>query len=197
MLHVRRACALAFAIALGAASLGAVSASAAPGDGPGFQGEHGSHDDRDYREGRRAPSAQQRSLAAGPELDTRFSPLGAPAVVTPAEESLATGLPADPATAARAYLRDNRALFGLSEAAVAALEELTVAPLGGGAAVVMRQRFGDLPAAGRSRPPPWPPAAARASGARSRWRASPTWSGSARSPCRRPGTASAAPTRSC
>ena len=51
---------------------------------------------------------------------------------------------ADPAAAARAYLARERALFGLSPQQVDGLEVVSVNPLGKGAAVLLRQVFGDL-----------------------------------------------------
>ena len=59
---------------------------------------------------------------------------------------LAHGLPADPVAAARAYVAANRDLLGLTQSGAAALELLAVAPMGRGAAVLFRQRFGSLPA---------------------------------------------------
>ena len=62
---------------------------------------------------------------------------GGPAAWPPA-------LPADSEAAARGYLSANRESYGLSEAAVANLELVNAAPLGGGHAVLLRQRFGKL-----------------------------------------------------
>jgi hypothetical protein len=59
---------------------------------------------------------------------------------------VATGLPADPQAAARAYLEANQDLYGLDGPAVAAMDRLLVAPIGAGTVVLLRQRFGDLPA---------------------------------------------------
>ena len=53
-------------------------------------------------------------------------------------------------TAARAYIDANRDLLGLTQSGAAALEVVTVAPIGQGSAVLLRQRFGDL-AGGRRR----------------------------------------------
>ena len=43
-----------------------------------------------------------------------------------------------------AYIAANRDLLGLTQSGAAALEILAVAPMGGGAAVLFRQRFGGL-----------------------------------------------------
>lgn len=45
-----------------------------------------------------------------------------------------------------AYVATNRDLLGLTESGAEALEVITAVPVGQGAAVVLRQRFGDLPA---------------------------------------------------
>jgi hypothetical protein len=67
-------------------------------------------------------------------------------MLTSTGRPLASGLPADPAAAARAYIAANRELLGLTESGAQALEVLTVAPMGAGATVILRQRFGNLPA---------------------------------------------------
>ena len=110
------------------------------GRGVDIQGEQRGHADADRR-GRAASTATQRAAAEG---KARFGALGTPAVVVDEGRPLATGLPADPEAAARAYLARERALFGLSQEQVDALEVVTVNPLGKGAAVLLRQVFGDL-----------------------------------------------------
>ncbi|MFA1550378.1 M36 family metallopeptidase [Actinomadura chokoriensis] len=106
-------------------------------------GDHPELPDKDARTGRLAPTTRQQDAARG--VAVRWNRLGTPATVTDAEP-LAGGLPADPEKAARAYLAGHRDLFGLDAAAVAALEKVGVNPIGKGAAVLLRQRFGDLPA---------------------------------------------------
>ncbi|MGW4790886.1 M36 family metallopeptidase [Nonomuraea sp. NPDC004297] len=108
-----------------------------------FQAENSEKPDVDNRQGRVPPPVAQRR-AAGPG-DIRWNALGTPASVTSAEP-LAEGLGSDPVQAARAYLKDNEAVFGLSAGAVDALETVAVNPIGAGSAVLLRQRFGDLPA---------------------------------------------------
>jgi hypothetical protein len=61
-------------------------------------------------------------------------------------EALAGSLSADPATAARTYLSQQREMLGLSQKAVDSLEVVAVNPIGKGSAVLLRERFGDLPA---------------------------------------------------
>src|SRR5262249_33898424 len=79
-------------------------------------------------------------------LRVRWNALGTPAALSIPGQVLATGLAADPETAARQYLQRNAGLFGLTAAAVDSLERVSVAPIGSGAAVLLRQRYGNLPA---------------------------------------------------
>ncbi|MDG4800451.1 M36 family metallopeptidase [Micromonospora sp. WMMD980] len=102
---------------------------------------------RDNRKGRVAASARQRDRAAALGARVRWTDFGTPATLTSTGKPLATGLPADPAAAARAYVAANRDVLGLTAEGAAALEQLTVAPMGQGATVLFRQRFGELPAA--------------------------------------------------
>ncbi|RQW91564.1 peptidase M36 [Micromonospora globispora] len=117
---------------------------AQPGHLPGD-----THDSKttDHRTGRSAPTDRQRDRAAAPGARARWTAFGTPAMLISTGKPLATGLPADPATAARAYVDANRDLLGLTASGAAALEQLTVAPMGDGATVLFRQRFGGLPAA--------------------------------------------------
>ncbi|MEU9835473.1 M36 family metallopeptidase [Streptosporangium sp. NPDC048047] len=108
-----------------------------------FQAEQHGKPDVDNRRGHVAPPA---SMARSTRTATiRWNALGTPAVVT-ASAPLAEGLDADPERAARDYLKANEPLFGLSDEAVDALEKVAVNPIGDGHAVLLRQRFGDLPA---------------------------------------------------
>ncbi|RKN57729.1 peptidase M36 [Micromonospora costi] len=129
-----------------------VSAAAPAGDpsaerrsGPFAEGQH-EHADVDNRAGSAAPDARQRGLARKADPDVRWNKLGTPHALGPGDAPLAAGLPADPEAAARAYLSANRDLFGLDADAVAAMERILVRPIGSGAVVTLRQRFGDLPA---------------------------------------------------
>ncbi|GAA4987194.1 hypothetical protein HD597_007463 [Nonomuraea thailandensis] len=108
-----------------------------------FQAEHSERPDVDNRQGRVQPPANLRS--AGQTGRIRWNALGTPASIVSAEP-LAEGLGGDPLQAARAYLKANEAVFGLTAEAVDALETVAVNPIGAGAAVLLRQRFGDLPA---------------------------------------------------
>ncbi|WP_223166803.1 M36 family metallopeptidase [Nonomuraea sp. SYSU D8015] len=110
-----------------------------------FQAEEHGKPDVDNRQGRVPPPAGVNARRAGPEAEIRWNALGTPAAVVSAEP-LAEGLGADPEQAARAYLKNNEAIFGLSAEAVDALERVAVNPIGAGHAVLLRQKFGDLPA---------------------------------------------------
>ncbi|SNT11357.1 Fungalysin metallopeptidase (M36) [Asanoa hainanensis] len=110
------------------------------------QGDHADSRDKDNRRGAVAPTSAQRDRAARTHARATFNDLGTTAVLSPTDRALATGLSADPVAAVREYVAANRDLLGLSESGAAALEPLTVRPMGEGAVVVLRQRFGDLPA---------------------------------------------------
>jgi hypothetical protein len=107
------------------------------GDGHGPRNE-------DNRGGAVAPNDRQRSLASGLGA-VAWNAFGTPRTLGPAP-ALATGLSADPETAARAYLVNNHDLFGFDASTVAAMDTLLVQPIGDASVVLLRQRFGDLPA---------------------------------------------------
>ena len=105
-----------------------------------IQGEARGHRDVERRGDVAPTDAQRRAVKA----QVRFGRFGTPESVTGAGTPLATGLPAAPEAAARAYLSRERELFGLSQAQVDGLELVAANPIGRGAAVLLRQRFGDL-----------------------------------------------------
>ena len=138
--------ALAAAGALVALGAGVVPAGAAP-PAPHDQASQQSTGDRDLRPGQRAPSARQRDLAARQRVTVRWNRLGTPAGLISQGPALAAGLPADAVAAARAYLGRQREMLGLSQRAVDSLEVVAVNPIGdAGDAVLLREKFGDLPA---------------------------------------------------
>ncbi|MFC5823919.1 M36 family metallopeptidase [Nonomuraea insulae] len=110
-----------------------------------FQAEIHGKPDVDNRQGRVPPPAGANRRSAGPAAEIRWNALGTPASVVSAEP-LAEGLSSDPVQAARDYLKNNETTFGLPAASVDALETVAVNPIGAGHAVLLRQRFGDLPA---------------------------------------------------
>jgi extracellular elastinolytic metalloproteinase len=144
---------LAIIVALGALTIGGSPGGlAAPAEGnkaaPAPSGLVGGDEslDVDNRKGHVQASARQRTLAADVKARARFNELGTPKMLTARSlgQPLDSGLPADPAATARAYIAQNRELLGLTERAANSLEVLTVAPMGQGAAVIMQQRFGKL-----------------------------------------------------
>ncbi|WP_430782044.1 M36 family metallopeptidase [Actinoplanes sp. G11-F43] len=125
--------------------------SAAPRDsapaGPAeVQGDHDHADTIDNRKGRIAPSSAQRTRAADRSASARWNIFGTPASLTATAEPLASGLPAEPLAAARAYVSGNRDVLGITAAAADSLEHLTTQKTGEGAIVLLRQKFGDLEA---------------------------------------------------
>lgn len=103
----------------------------------------GSHD---FRAGQRTPSAKQRTLATQRGVTATFNKLGTTSTVAAAGKPLATGLAADPVAAARAYLTQQRDLLGVSQKAIDSLDVVATNPIGDGTAVLLRERFGNLPA---------------------------------------------------
>ena len=112
---------------------------------PAGEGGHGPKD-RDNRRGARAPSVQQRALAAQEGADVRWNKFGTPASMSSETGAIAEGLTGNAVAVARAWTSENRELFGLSEQSVADLELVYSVPIGAGRAVLFQQRFGDLPA---------------------------------------------------
>ncbi|WP_200956475.1 M36 family metallopeptidase [Nocardioides sp. Soil777] len=104
--------------------------------------------DRDLR-GTAAPLAGQRQAAEALGTATvRWNDLGTPASILPADGSLGAA-PGDAAPAARAWLRDHAAVFGLSAAQVDGLELVNDQRFAGSEAraVLLRQQYDGLPAA--------------------------------------------------
>ncbi len=80
-------------------------------------------------------------------LVTRWNNLGTPAAVTKAKGRLATGLKGKPETVVRTYLKKNLTLFSLTAASVDQLEWVATTRIGDGHVVLLRQKYGSLPAA--------------------------------------------------
>ncbi|WP_203917654.1 M36 family metallopeptidase [Rugosimonospora africana] len=126
------------------------AAHAAPPDRPAsvtaspFLGEGHGPRDEDNRAGTAAPDATQRAMA-GRLGAVPWNTLGTPRALGPGA-ALATGLSADPDSAARQYLVGNHDLYGFDAATVAAMDTVLVQPIGDASVVTLRQRFGDLPA---------------------------------------------------
>ncbi|MEV4708463.1 M36 family metallopeptidase [Actinoplanes sp. NPDC049316] len=101
----------------------------------------------DNRGGSAAPTAGQRSLVRDDNLVTRWNKLGTPSSIAPAKGRLAAGLAGNPETVARRYLKNSIGLFSLRAAAVDQLDTVAQTKVGNGTVVLMRQRYGGLPAA--------------------------------------------------
>jgi extracellular elastinolytic metalloproteinase len=134
----------AVAVAAGPASSAASSNAQDAADSGVMPGDRQPTKEKDNRKGAVAPTAGQQSRAAALHARARWNRLGTPAVLAASGTPLASGLGADSVRAARAYVAGNRDVLGLTQRAANALDVLTVAPIGTGAAVVLRQRFGNL-----------------------------------------------------
>lgn len=101
--------------------------------------------DADFRPGAKAPTAGQRDRAAKTAGSVRWNRFGTPSSLR-ASTAAQTATAADPAGIAKAYLAANNALYKLSAATIEAMDVLVSRPMGKGSIVVLRQRFGGLPA---------------------------------------------------
>lgn len=129
-------------------ALGTTPATATAGRGGrgDFLGNALALQDFDVR-GWSTPTAAQRALAGRLGAEVTWNRFGTPHSISRVSGWVATGLSRDPATAARQWVSANRRLFRLSADGLARLELLNVNPIGDGAAVLFRQRFGDLTSA--------------------------------------------------
>jgi len=117
----------------------------APQHGSEFLGDGHGPRGKDNRTGTVAPSARQRALAGRIGAAVRWNAFGTPAALTPTRGGAAMA-GGDPVSVARRYLTDNTDLFGLDAPAVAAMDVLLTRPIGAGTVILLRQRYGDLPA---------------------------------------------------
>ncbi|GAB1691593.1 M36 family metallopeptidase [Krasilnikovia sp. M28-CT-15] len=102
----------------------------------------------DNRPGTAAPTAAQRSLVAGDGVVARWNRLGTPASLTPTPRRVLAAEPGgDPETVARRYLKGSQALFAQDAADVDTMQTLAQTKVGTGTVVLLRQRYGGLPAA--------------------------------------------------
>ncbi len=93
------------------------------------------------------PSAAQRSAVAElGAVDVRWNQFGTPASLLPADGALGRASSTDPVAAARAWLSQHAAVFGMSAADVADLDLVSNQKLAQSSAraVLFRQKFGDL-----------------------------------------------------
>ncbi|WP_432950852.1 M36 family metallopeptidase [Kribbella sp. CA-253562] len=104
--------------------------------------------DADYRTGSSAPTTSQRQQAARTATGVRWNRFGTPATLVPAPAAQPkAAASADPVQVARDYLTRNAELFRVSADAVRAMDVQLKQPMGKGSIVMLRQRFGSLPAA--------------------------------------------------
>jgi hypothetical protein len=114
---------------------------------PGFQGELTHGRDVDNR-GTAQPTDQRRTLASQRSTAVRWNKYGTPATLVPrADIQRRPAATSDPVATARGYLMTNRDAFGVSEQTINAMDVLVNRPMGQGAYVMLRQRFGALPSA--------------------------------------------------
>jgi extracellular elastinolytic metalloproteinase len=142
--------ALVAAVLILAPSTGGSAAPTSPAPAAGTPEVHGDTDHADTidnRKGHVSPTSAQRTRAATASASARWNVFGTPASLTASSaKPLATGLPADPVAAARAYVAGNLEVLGITPAAAESLEVLTTQKLGEGSIVLLRQKFGDLEA---------------------------------------------------
>ena len=142
-LGVRRAARLLPAVATAILFAGVLPAGAGTaqkggiGSGITFQGESGAIPDFEAREGRVAPTSEQLSMVDAIGATARWNSFGTPHSLMNHGGYLATGLSADPVTAARSWVSDNRALFRLSQTGLDNLEVINSRPIGNEGAAVL------------------------------------------------------------
>ena len=146
---LRRATALAVTGVLVISPLAVGTAAGAPATSSpsefSFQGEDRSPGDIDNRPAAAQPTAQQRSLATDRSTGVAWNRYGAPAVLTPKADAQSRIAAADPVTIARDFLRGSITTFGVSEQSINEMDALVSRPMGDGAYVMLRQRFGGVP----------------------------------------------------
>ncbi|MFC7490229.1 MULTISPECIES: M36 family metallopeptidase [unclassified Knoellia] len=152
------AAALAAAVAVGTAAPG--TAFAATDDRPpgapaaGDAHDHDHLPDVDVRKAKAAPSAAQQAAAASSRNQrgsgggaVTWNRLGSVGSITPSGTTpLATGLGSDPLVAARAYLVENAAAFGVTAADITAMQHVSTNKIGDTSVVMLRQTFGGVEA---------------------------------------------------
>jgi extracellular elastinolytic metalloproteinase len=109
------------------------------------QGDVAGDGDVDHRGGTVQPSDRQRTVAGQRGTTVRWNRYGAPATLVPRVDLQRRGASDDPVAVARGFLADNREAFGVSTSGVGAMDVLVSRPMGQGAYVLLRQRFGEQP----------------------------------------------------
>ncbi|TDV57412.1 hypothetical protein [Actinophytocola oryzae] len=142
--HLRRAGVLVAAAALtGSFANGTASSAPAAPEPVAVQGDTVGTGDIDNRGASAAPNERQRSLAEERGTTVRWNRYGTPATLVPKPDGRRRDTAADPVAVARNFLADNRETFRISD--VDAMDVLVSRPMGEGAYVLLRQRFGELP----------------------------------------------------
>jgi extracellular elastinolytic metalloproteinase len=149
---LRRAVTLAATAALATSSLAVGPAWSTPAiprpgvvQGDAVVGSDGDGD-VDNRTGTAQPSQRQRTLAGETSSTVRWNRYGAPGTLRPNAEAQRLGAQADPVAIARGFLADNQEAFGLTASTIDEMDVLVSRPMGQGSYVMLRQRFGELPA---------------------------------------------------
>ena len=132
MRRPRRSAVVALLAVTASLILAPVGAGASPAGAVGHE-----YDFVDNRPGAAAPRAASK-------LVTRWNKFGTPASVAGTTKPLAAGLTGDAEAVARQYLQNNVSLYA---ADVDALDTIAQTPVGAGTVVLLRQRYGGLPAA--------------------------------------------------
>ncbi|MFB7555836.1 M36 family metallopeptidase [Streptomyces brevispora] len=148
------------ALAVATAAVIVVAQTSSAGAAPGTEGQkpsesrsgtfashqHGKSD-KDLPGAHKAPSAKARSAADKARARVSWSRYGTPTTVVPDGDgaALAKGLPTKPEQTARAYLKANADLFGISADQVDGLKLMSSTPIGKGAAVLLAQEVDGKP----------------------------------------------------
>ena len=109
---------------------------------------HNTLPDFDSRADVLAPTGQQTGIVSSLGATARWNKFGTPKSLIKYGGYLATGLSGDPVTAAKNWIRTNKALFRLTNTGVNSLELVSDSLMAGydGHAIIFRQKFGTLPA---------------------------------------------------
>ncbi|MEU4807340.1 M36 family metallopeptidase [Actinosynnema sp. NPDC023587] len=125
-----------------APGIGSVTAA---GSASAVQGDTHGDGDVDNRPATAQPSERQLTVAGDRGTTVRWNRYGTPATLVPRADVRQRGAGQDPVGVARAYLGDNRDLFGLAPETVDAMDVVVSRPMGQGSYVMLRQKFGTTP----------------------------------------------------
>ena len=134
------------AFLLASAAAGTAAPQAPRDNGRAFLGDDPKIKDVDARKGHKDPTNAQEQAAGARGITARWNKLGTPEVVVRPGGAIASGFSGDAVSIAEQWVQQDRVLLGLSEEGVDDLEVVASNPIGPGAAVLLRQRFGGLAA---------------------------------------------------